>query len=143
MDLENVDLFVIERQVDEEHLVEASLANHFGGEKVDPVGRRGDEEPASLLLHPGEEERENPALLPAGLRRSDPHLDLVEPKDRGRHLFHRSACFHESAFGLTVPSGKDLDHVYTVEWKLEIRGDGLDGQAFPSPGNAHDEDALG
>src|SRR5579864_1594668 len=143
MDLEDVDLFVVERQVHEKYLVETSLANHFSGEKVDPVGRRGDEESAGLLLHPGEEESENPALLPAGLRRGDPHLDLVEPKHRGRHLFHRSARFYESAFGLTVPPGENLDHVYSVERKLEIRGDGLDGQALPAAGNPHDENTLG
>src|SRR5260370_1396750 len=99
MDLENVDLFVAEGQINKKHLVEASLSNHFGGEKVDPVCGSGDEESAGLLLHPGEEEGENPALLSAGICGRDAHFDLVEPEYGGGHLFHHPARFDEIEMG--------------------------------------------
>ena len=44
VDAEDLDLLVVERQIDEEHLVEAALANHLGGQQVDAVGGCGDEE---------------------------------------------------------------------------------------------------
>src|SRR5215472_9021001 len=143
MDLENVELFVVERQVNKEHLVEAPLANHLGWKQVDTVRGGGYEESTGLLLHPGEEESENPALLAAGIGGRDPHLDLVEPEDRWSHLFHHSARLHESAFGLAVPSGKYFDHIHTIEGQLEARGDSLDGKAFPTAGDAHQQNAFG
>src|SRR5262249_14409621 len=84
MHLEDLDALVVERQVDEENLVEAALADHLRGQEVDAVRGRADEEAARLLLHPGEEEREDAAelaLLGLGV---DAGLDLVEPDDGGR-----------------------------------------------------------
>src|ERR1019366_10659701 len=51
VNFEDLDPFVLARQVHEEHLVETSLTNHLGGEQVDPVGGGGDEQTVSLLLH--------------------------------------------------------------------------------------------
>ena len=67
VNLEDLDPLVVQRQVDEEDFVETSFANHFGGQQVDAVGGGGDEEAARLLLHPGQEEREDAALLAAGI----------------------------------------------------------------------------
>ena len=63
MHVEDLEPLVVERQVDEEHLVEAALADHLGGQQVDAVGGGADEEAARLLLHPGEEEAEDAAEL--------------------------------------------------------------------------------
>src|SRR3954465_11745537 len=49
VNLEDLNPFVIERKVDEEHLVEAPLADHLRGEKVDPVRGRRHKEAAGLL----------------------------------------------------------------------------------------------
>src|SRR5579864_872770 len=114
VNLEDLDLFRLERQVDKKHLVETAFAEDLGGKKVDAVGRRGDEKSAGLFLHPGKEERENPALLSAGFGGRDSHFDLVEPQNRGRHVFHHFASFDECSFGLAMPAGEDLDHVHPV-----------------------------
>jgi hypothetical protein len=65
VDSENLEALFLERQVDEEDLVEAAFADHLGGQQVDAVGGGGDEKPARLLLHPGQEEGENAALFAA------------------------------------------------------------------------------
>ena len=65
VDPEDLDPLLVERQVDEEHLVEAALADHLGGQQIDAVRGGGHEQAARLLLHPGEEEGEDAALLAA------------------------------------------------------------------------------
>ena len=143
MNFENLDAFVLPRQVDKKYLVEASLANHFGGEQVDPVGGGGHEQPVGLLLHPGEKERENPTLFPAGIGGRDPRLDLVEPKNRGRHILHHAARFHECAFGLAMSAGEDLDHVDAIERDIERGRDGFHREALAAARDPHEEDSLG
>src|SRR5581483_8834558 len=104
---EDLDALVVERQVDEEHLVEASLADHLRGQEVDAVGGGADEEPPGLPLHPGEEEAEDaPELAFLGLR-VDRRLDLVEPDDRRRHRFQHVAGLRERALGRPVLPGED------------------------------------
>src|SRR6185436_11328069 len=75
---EDFDALVVERQIDEEDLVEAAFADHLGRQQVDAVRRGADEEPARLLLHPGEEEGEDAAELALLGLRVDAGLDLVE-----------------------------------------------------------------
>ena len=48
MDLEDFELLLLDRQVDEEHFVEAAFADHFRGQAIDAVGGGGDEKPARL-----------------------------------------------------------------------------------------------
>src|SRR5579864_4699359 len=78
MNFEDFNSFVVQGNIDKEHLVETAFANHFGGKQVDAVCRCCDEKSPCLLLHPGEEERKNSPLLAARFRRRDAHLDLVE-----------------------------------------------------------------
>ena len=143
MDLENLEAFVVERQVHEKHFVEAAFADHFGGQQVDAVGGGGDEQAAGFLLHPGEEEGEDAALLAAGFGGGDAHLDLVEPEDGGGHVFQHFAGGHERAFGFAMAAGKDLDHVDAVEGQIEVRGNGFDRETLAAAGDPHHEQPLG
>src|SRR6266508_3876822 len=59
VDREDLLAFLLVGQVHEEDLVETSLADDFGREKLDPVGRGRDEDKGALLLHPRQEAREN------------------------------------------------------------------------------------
>src|SRR5438093_16988 len=52
MHSEDVEPLVFERQIDEEHFIEAPFANHLGGQQVDAVCGGADEQAARLLLHP-------------------------------------------------------------------------------------------
>ena len=88
---EDLEPLVVERQIDEEHLVEASLADHLRGQEVDAVGGGADEQAARLLLHPGEEEAEDAAELALLGLRADARLDLVEPDHRGRDRLEQMA----------------------------------------------------
>src|ERR1017187_8792963 len=143
VDLENLDAFLIHRQIHEEDLVETALANHLGGQQVDAVGGRRYEQAARFFLHPGEEERKDAALLAARFGRRDPHFDFVEPQHRRRHVFHHPASLDKRAFGFTVPAGKDLHHVHAIERKLETSGDGLHREALAAARDSHHEKPLG
>ena len=101
VDVEDLEPLVVERQIDEEHLVEAALADHLGRQQVDAVGGGADEQAARLLLHPGEEEAEDAAELALLRLRADAHLDLVEPDHRGRdRLEHDGRRRAKAASGL-------------------------------------------
>src|SRR5580698_10078214 len=135
MNAENLDHFVVVRKIDKKHFVEAALADHFGGQQVNAIRRSGYKKSAGFLLHPGEEEGEDAALLAAGFGGGDAHLDFVKPEHGGRHVLHHLAGGDEDAFGLAVASGKDLDHVDAIQRKLEVRSDGLDAQALAATGD--------
>src|SRR5262245_1490676 len=142
VDAEDVEALLVERQVDEEHLVEAALADHLGGQQVDAVRGGADEEAARLLLHPGEEEAEHAPQLAFLRLRADAGLDLVEPGDGGRDRLEEMAGARERRFRLAVEAREHLDHVDAVERQLERGRDGLDRQALAAAGDAHDEAAL-
>src|SRR5438034_1268392 len=52
MDAEDVEPLLFERQIDEEHFIEAPFADHLSGLQVDAVGGGAADHSAGLLLHP-------------------------------------------------------------------------------------------
>src|SRR5260370_21876890 len=59
VDLEDLQAFLIQREVHEEDFVEASLADHLGGKQVNAGGPGSDEKPPGLLPQPDQEERQH------------------------------------------------------------------------------------
>src|SRR5437667_1757008 len=143
MDAKYVEPLVVEGQIDEEHLVEAPLADHLRGQEVYAVGGGAHEQPARLLLHPRQEEAEDAAQLAFLGLRVDPGLDLVEPDHRRRHRLEHVAGVREGAFGRPVTSGEDRDHVDAIERQLEAGRDRLDGQTLAAARDAHDQHPFG
>src|SRR6266478_5938433 len=143
MDAEYVEPLVVEGQIDEEHLVEAPLADHLCGQEVYAVGGGAHEQPARLLLHPRQEEAEDAAQLAFLGLRVDPGLDLVEPDHCRRHRLEHVAGVREGAFGRPVTSGEDRDHVDAIERQLEAGRDRLDGQTLAAARDAHDQHPFG
>src|SRR6202020_19942 len=104
---------------------------------------RGENHPLTLPLHQDKKKAKVPPLLAARLSRRNPHLNLVEPNHRRRHVLERLAGLDECSLGIPMPAGEDFDHVDSIERKLEIRGDGFDREALAAARDAHHEDALG
>src|SRR5450759_3276886 len=107
MDVEDGLALVLVRQVEEEHLVEAALADDLGGQEVDAVRRRRHEDEPLLLLHPREERREDAAERRVAAARLAPAMIAISISS-----IHRSAGDSDSTVwsarwnvcsGLSVP----------------------------------------
>src|SRR5581483_8777424 len=115
-------------QIDEEYLVEATLADELGRQARDVVGRGDDEDVAFAVLQPGEKRAEDAlgdaaVLVAAGLREG--LLELVDPEDDGRHLLGQADRPLEILLALAdvlvvEPRGIELD-----ERQAPGVGDGL------------------
>ena len=145
VDFQNVQPLIAVGQVDEKNLIEAALADHLGGQKIDAVGGGDDEQARRFFLHEREEETKNSVehavviLVFAG----DAGLDFIEPGDGGGDLLHGAAGGSEEAFGVADAVGKNLHHVDAIEGQIKGAGDGAGGEAFPAAGDAHEEQPLG
>src|SRR5262245_2823330 len=142
---ENVAPLFLPGQVDEENFVEAALADHLRWKQIDSVGRRRYEQSPSLLLHPGEKEREHATQIVrgfAGLGR-EAHLDFVEPGDRRRHRLEQPAGFHESSIRRAMPARESLDHVDPIQRQAETTRNGFDRETLAAAGHPHDQHTLG
>ncbi len=142
---EDLQPLVLVRQIDEEDLVEAALADHLRGQQVDAVRGGGDEYTVGLLLHPGEEVAEDAVEHAAGILvgTGDAVLDLVEPDYRGGHFLHGPAGLGEEPLGVTQARGEDLGHVHAVEGQAKHPGHRPGGEALAAARDAHQHHALG
>ena len=135
-------LFV--RQIDEEDLVEATLAEDLRRQQVDAIGGGGDEDVRPVLLHPGQKSGEDPGVgtgLAIGVA-GDAHLDLVDPEDRGRHRLDGLQGSVKDPFRRPVDAREDEVHVEAEERQRPLSGDDLDGEALAASGDAHEQDAA-
>src|ERR1035437_4171651 len=87
---ENVDTFPTRWQIDEEYLVEATLTQKFGRQRLDIISRSDDKDRLCFLLHPGKECTKNPgrrATITRSPRPEEPFLDLVNQQIQRRIRF--------------------------------------------------------
>ncbi len=134
-------------QIDEEHLVEPSLAQELGRELGDIVRRRHDEHRLCLLLHPAQERAEDTgggAAVGAAARRTagEAFLDLIDPQHARGDGLGGLDDGTEVGFRLSDDAAEDTPHVEAQQGQAECSGGGFRGQGFPGAGDAYDEQAF-
>lgn len=129
------------RQVHEEDLVETTLAEQLGRQRLDVVGGGHEEDLTRPVLHPPKERSEEPSAdsSVSGVRGGKPLLDLVDPQHHGRHCIHRGERGPEPLFTLADELRVEPAGIEQNQWQAPCPGDRLGHHRLAAAWDAGEE----